>query len=124
MAESRPSESNGIRRFSLSFGGVSRNPDLVCLPIHALILNEEHLAAPATQLQRADDPVVQHRSDVACAAVFIASAASSSRFSSSREIRRSLDCLRLLVQPHAEPVIRRLVEQGRRLRHVPNGLPH
>jgi len=46
--------------------------------------------------------------------VFMASAASRSRFSSSREIRRSR--LRLGVQPNAEAVERRLVDERRRLR--------
>jgi hypothetical protein len=37
---------------------------LTRLPIHAPVLNQQHLAAPATQLQRADEAVVQERPGV------------------------------------------------------------
>ena len=47
----------------LVLGSRTRNPDLVRLPVHALVLNQQHLAAPTTQFQRADDPVVQQWSD-------------------------------------------------------------
>jgi hypothetical protein len=37
--------------------------DLERLPVHALVLDQQHFAAPAAQLQRADDAVVEQRSD-------------------------------------------------------------
>jgi len=38
---------------------------IVSVPIHTLVLDEQHLAAPATELERADDPIVHDRTDVA-----------------------------------------------------------
>src|SRR5918994_2179015 len=64
IAASRPFGSNGIRRFSLSFAVVSGDADRVRVPIAPPVLNQQHLAAPATQLQRSNDPVVHQRSDV------------------------------------------------------------
>src|SRR5688572_25502178 len=43
----------------LVFRGSTGNTDLAGVPVHALVLNQEHLAAPATEFQRADDPVVE-----------------------------------------------------------------
>ena len=33
------------------------------LPIDALVLDQQHFAAPGTELQRADDPIVEQWSD-------------------------------------------------------------
>jgi len=40
-------------------------PILAGLPVHVPVLDEQHLAAPAAQVQCADDAVVQERPDVA-----------------------------------------------------------
>ena len=56
----------GVERDSpvlLVLGRRARDADLAGLPVHALVLDQQHLAAPAAQLQRADDAVVQQRSD-------------------------------------------------------------
>jgi hypothetical protein len=47
----------------LVLGRRARYTDLAGVPVHALVLNQQHLAAPTAQLQRADDPVVQDRPD-------------------------------------------------------------
>lgn len=85
------------------------------LPVHALVLNEEHFAEPAAQLEGADDPVVHQRPDVAVLP----------RVHCHCRIEKALlllardpsiaNGLGLRVQPDAEPVKRRLVDEGRRL---------
>jgi hypothetical protein len=37
----------------------------VGIPIHAFVLDEDHLTTPAAQFERADDAVVHQRADVA-----------------------------------------------------------
>src|SRR5437867_4354795 len=63
-AARRPFGSNGIRRFSLSFV-VTGNPDCVSVPVHSLVLDEEHLPESAAQLEGADDAVVHQETDPA-----------------------------------------------------------
>jgi hypothetical protein len=46
-------------------GGSTWNTDLAGVPVDALVLDQQHFAAPAAQLQRADDSVVQELADVA-----------------------------------------------------------
>src|SRR5207245_1395640 len=41
----------------------ARNADLAGVPVHALVLDEQHLAAPATEFQRTDEAVMQEWSD-------------------------------------------------------------
>ena len=48
----------------LVLGCVTRDPDRVSVPIDSLVLDEQHLAESATQLERADDAVVHQRADV------------------------------------------------------------
>jgi hypothetical protein len=40
-------------------GRCAWDPDLTGVPVDAFVLNQQHLAATATQLQRADDAIVQ-----------------------------------------------------------------
>ena len=53
-----------MRRFSLSFVVWPGIPIVCVLPVDALVLNEQHFAEPAAQLQRPDDAVVHQRPDV------------------------------------------------------------
>jgi hypothetical protein len=43
---------------------VARDADCVSVPIDSLVLDEEHLAESATQLERTDDSIVHQRPDV------------------------------------------------------------
>ena len=44
---------------------VTGNPDCVSVPVHALVLDEEHLPESAAQLEGADDAVVHQETDPA-----------------------------------------------------------
>jgi hypothetical protein len=48
----------------LVLGCVARDPDCVTVPIDSLVLDEEHLAESATQLERADDSIVHQWPDI------------------------------------------------------------
>lgn len=63
IGASRPSGLKGMHRFSFVLRGRARDADLAGLPVHQLVLNQQHLAAPAAQLESADDAVVERRSD-------------------------------------------------------------
>jgi len=43
----------------LVLGGRTGNADLARLPVHPFVLDQQHLAASATELECADEPVVQ-----------------------------------------------------------------
>ncbi len=49
---------------SLVLGRVAGDADSVRLPIQALVLDDEHLAESAAQLERADEAVVHQRADI------------------------------------------------------------
>jgi hypothetical protein len=59
-------EAVGVERNAsvlLVFRGRAGNTDLVRRPVHPLVLDQQHLAPPAAQLQGADDAVVQQLAD-------------------------------------------------------------
>jgi hypothetical protein len=58
IAAIRPFGLKGMRRFSLSFAGCAWDADLAGIPVHALVLNHQHLATAAAEFQGADDAVM------------------------------------------------------------------
>ena len=54
----------GVKRNAtvlLVLRGMAWDTDLMRLPVHPFVLNEQHLASSAAELERADDAVVHHR---------------------------------------------------------------
>src|SRR5216117_3587958 len=96
------------------------NADLVRLPVHALVLDQQHLAAPATELQRADDAIVEQRTGE----LVLRRVHPLKRSVKQQLLLVALQSaiayrLRLLVHPHTVSVERRLLEERRRLRQAP-----